>query len=178
MDKQIAENEGAFVDLLNQEMKELQESQKQIEEIQKILEYCCNEYDEKGRRIRNKCNSCDCEYYDETNGICASYSLKEARALYNAGYRKIPENAVVVPDMAGKYFYAVEKSEWDKMVQGAKDIIHEREENTRKETAERFAERLKASLDISVEGYSTSEVMSEIEDKIDEILKEITEDKV
>lgn len=67
-----------------------------IEEIQKILEYCCNEYDEKGRHIRNKCNSLDCEYYDETNGVCCSFGLKEARALYEAGYRKIPENAVVM----------------------------------------------------------------------------------
>ena len=30
MDKQIAKNEGAFVDLLNQEIKELQESQRQV----------------------------------------------------------------------------------------------------------------------------------------------------
>lgn len=42
-----------------------------------------------------------------------------------------------------------------------------------KETAEKFSERLKESLDISVDGYSTSEVMSEIEDKIDVICKEI-----
>ena len=72
------------------------DKQKQIEEIQKLLEYCCNEYDEKGRHIRNKCNSWDCEYYDETNGVCASYGLKEAKALYDASYRKIPENAVVL----------------------------------------------------------------------------------
>ena len=44
----------------------------------------------------------------------------------------------------------------------------------KKEIAEKFAERLKASLDISVNGYSTSEIISEIEDKIDEIAKDFT----
>jgi hypothetical protein len=46
-----------------------------------------------------------------------------------------------------------------------------------KDTALKIAERLKSSLDISVVGYSTSEIMSEIEDKIDEICKELTEEK-
>ena len=116
--------------------------------------------------------------------------------LVNAGYRKIPENAVVVPDMADKDFYAVEKSEWDKMVQGAKDIIHEREEKARKETAEKFAERVKyelhewleynESLDgtikfgvamIELIGVKSLEGEVISESLIDEICKEFTEGK-
>lgn len=42
-------------------------------------------------------------------------------------------------------------------------------EQAYKTAAEKFAKMLKESLDISVEGYSTSEVMSEIEDTIDDV---------
>lgn len=101
---------------------------------------------------------------------CGAYSLCEK--LYNAGYRKISENAVVVPDMAGKDFYAVEKAEWDKMVQGAKDIIRA----TRKETAEEFAERLKVKLK-ELEWGSWVEVEAKHFNEIfDEIAKEIIGD--
>ena len=62
--------------------------EKQIKEMAKILNYCCNEYDENGRHIRNKCNSYDCEYWSEDNFCCCSNGQKEAEALYNAGYRK------------------------------------------------------------------------------------------
>lgn len=72
------------------------DKQKEIEEIQKVIEYCCNVYDENNRHIRNKCNTYDCEYYDETNGVCCSFGLKEATALYNVGYRKIDKDSVVL----------------------------------------------------------------------------------
>ena len=71
--------------------------------------------------------------------------------LYNAGYRK-----------------GFSREEVDEISETAI-------KNSRKETAEKFAERLKERLDISVIGYSTDEVVSEIEDKIDEICKEFTE---
>lgn len=74
----------------------MKDKEKQIEEIQKIMEYCCNVYDDKGRHIRNKCNTFDCEYYCDTNDVCCSFSKKEATALYNAGYRKLPKDSVVV----------------------------------------------------------------------------------
>lgn len=67
-----------------------------IRDMQKIMEYCCNVYDNKGNHIRNKCNTYDCEYFCETNNVCCSFSLKEATALYNAGYRKIPKGSVVL----------------------------------------------------------------------------------
>ena len=110
------------------------------------------------------CKSCG------VKNACDRYILAEE--LYNAGYRKIPENAVVVPDMAGKDFYTVEKAEWDKMVQGAKDLIREE----RKETAEKFAESLKESKNIKEildSGFIVSYV--EVCKEIDEICEEFTE---
>ena len=62
---------------------------KQIEELAKILNECCNEYDEQGNHIRNKCF--ECEYWSHDNYCCCSYNTKEAEALYNAGYRKQSE---------------------------------------------------------------------------------------
>lgn len=86
----------------------------------------------------NHCKHANLKRFDDYTCI----DLDLAEALYNAGYRKIPENAVVIPDMADKDFYAVEKSEWDKMVQGTKDIIREREEKARKETAEKLLDKV------------------------------------
>jgi dephospho-CoA kinase len=144
---------------------------KQIEEIQKILECCCNEYDEKGRHIRNKCNSYDCEYYDERNGVCASYSLKEARALYNAGYRKIPEGAVVLTKEEYERHKGFSREEVDEISETAI-------KNSRKNTAEKFALKL---ADYFVEHcggrLSISLTLQEWYKMIDEILKEITEEK-
>ena len=69
---------------------------KQIAEMQKIMENCCNVYNDKGTLISNKCNSFDCVYYDDTNDVCCSFNKKQAIALYEAGYRKIPEGAVLL----------------------------------------------------------------------------------
>ncbi len=84
MDKQNAKNESGMVSLYNQEMKELQEHQKQIEEMAKILDEDCGD-----------CYKCN--YYDneDSGGIECIFWLYAER-LYNAGYRKIPENAVVL----------------------------------------------------------------------------------
>lgn len=55
--------------------------------------------------------------------------------LYNAGYRKIPENAVVLNR---------EKYEWLTCCFGKfEEIMNDIKEQSRKETAEKFAERLK-----------------------------------
>lgn len=62
---------------------------KQIEEMAKVLNECCNEYDEQGNHLRNKCASCEC--WSDTNHVCVSYNTREAEALYNAGYRKKSE---------------------------------------------------------------------------------------
>jgi hypothetical protein len=111
-----------------------------------------------------------------------------ARDLYNAGYRKIPENAVVLTreeydsvkdsvDLLREYESVsnslIKSNELcRKLVEDKKELKRQLKQ-AGKETAEKFAVMLKGSLDISVEGYSTSEVINEIEDKIDEICKEI-----
>ena len=62
------------------------EEKEQIEEMEKVLNECCNVYDEQGNHIRNKCSECDC--WSDDNHCCCSYNSKEATALYNADYRK------------------------------------------------------------------------------------------
>lgn len=80
-------------------------------------------------------NCSDCYFSDD----CGYKVLAEE--LLKHYQPKIPEGTVVVPNMAGKDFYVVEKTEWDKMVQGAKDIIHEREEKAVLKFAEKAKER-------------------------------------
>ncbi len=74
----------------------MKDKEKQIEEMAKVLNECCNFYDKNGVHLGNKCNSHDCEYWCDTNYICCSYNKKEATALYNAGYRKTTEDSVVL----------------------------------------------------------------------------------
>ena len=73
---------------------------KQIEEMAKVMNECCNIYDEQGRHIRNKCY--ECEEWSDDNHCCCSYNKKEAEALYNAGYRKASE-------VASEIFVDIEK---------------------------------------------------------------------
>jgi hypothetical protein len=60
--------------------------EKQIEEMVRVMNECCNRYDEQGNHIGNKCYECEC--WSDDNYCCCSYNTKEATALYNAGYRK------------------------------------------------------------------------------------------
>lgn len=64
---------------------------KQIEEMAKVMNECCNRYDENGNHIGNKCY--ECEEWSDDNHCCCSYNTKEATALYNAGYRKASDVA-------------------------------------------------------------------------------------
>lgn len=64
---------------------------REIEEMARVMNECCNRYDEQGNHIGNKCYECEC--WCDTNHICCSYNTKEALALYNAGYRKSSEVA-------------------------------------------------------------------------------------
>ena len=70
---------------------------KQIEEIARVLNECCNYYDEHGNHIGNKCSQC--EEWCDTNHVCCSYNTKEATALYNAGYRKASDVAREIDDL-------------------------------------------------------------------------------
>lgn len=133
------------------------DKQKQIEEMAKII-------------CKDGANNGDC---DKCGFHRQCSKFKVAEKLYNAGYRKADDLLKELQSMKSDFAKDMLeiKETYEKEVV---DLVNE----VRKETAEKFAERLKARLDISVNGYSTSEVMSEIEDKIDEIAKEITEGKV
>ena len=88
--------------------------------------------------------------------------LTYAEHLYNAGYRKIPENAVVL-----------KQEEWAVHNEQLAQAMYQKEVNTRKETAEKFAERVKMAF-----YYEFDELIPSImADKIDEICKEFTEGK-
>lgn len=70
--------------------------QEQIEEMAKIMfGYVCT---------RTKCDSCK---YPNKQKDCEAY--RNAEALYNAGYRKIPENAVVITNEEYKRLKILEK---------------------------------------------------------------------
>ena len=117
---------------------------KQIDEMARILTLC----------PRNTCVGCGME--------CIDYRM--AKAIYNAGYRKIPENAVVLDK---KVFERIKAQEY---INGKQD--------GGKETAEKFAERLKAYID-------SNEVQTAFfgrkcfidKETVDEICKEILEGK-
>ena len=125
----------------------------------------------------------ECNYHGKMKILpryCGVYLIAEK--LYNAGYRKIHEGAVVLTredreEFNEMYRSALQRAEkWEKLC-GIK--IKE----TRKETAEKFAERLKARFHKSREYYEvdTGTAWSDgcigglINDTIDEIAKEIME---
>ena len=119
------------------------------------------------------CKSCG------VKNACDRYILAEE--LYNAGYRKIPENAVVLTReeyeefQVGKDFnYGVHCGE-NNMTAYYENI---RLPEARKETAEKFAERLKEMAYQSTDwSHGVHPMVVEV-DYIDEIAEEFTGDKV
>ena len=114
------------------------DKQKQIEEIARIILVNCGE-----------CYTC--KYKDELH--CAD--LLSAEELYNAGYRKIPENAVVL--MEGKDLI---QFEWSKIID--KMGIFGFADKIRKETAEKFAERMKGIFKYEAHQQWIDEIAKEI----------------
>ena len=107
------------------------------------------------------------------------FSYKEmCEHFYNAGYRKIPEGSVV---LTGEEYYA-ERKRWEKLAVIKLDEI----DKTVKETAEKFAkeskQRLKDKLHrgkaLHTTVFGKEYVRRIFKEVIDEICKEITEDKV
>ena len=143
------------------------DKQKQIEEMARTLTTC----------ERNSCVGCGRE--------CIDYRM--AKAIYNAGYRKIPEGAVVLTGTETEECLEDLLTEFDEMSFYPATLMPNAEEcarewkrkliyaigQLRKETAEKFAERVKMAF-----YYEFDELIPSImADKIDEICKEITEGK-
>ena len=125
------------------------DKEKQIEEIAKVLNECCNRYDEQGRHLGNKCSNC--EYWCDTNHICCSYNIKEAETLYEQGYRKINENEVVISkeelerlkqEQTKSYTAIINSSFLDRIEQLENRLI-----KARKETAREILQIIKQEYD-------------------------------
>ena len=160
------------------------DKQKQIDEMAKIM---C------GGCIENELMTCSFTHEE----IPCDFAKNFAEALYNAGYRKIPENAVVLTrgdyeklldvraDVILKDIDKVFKEEFEdtkrSMEKKIKPIYKAIETRTRKETAEKFAERLKYEV---LNFCGTEEENGYFErgkigfcEEIDEICKEFTEEE-
>ena len=137
------------------------DKQKQILEMAKAL--CAN--------CRKDGYSCSL-YSSDDDWVCVQ-ERERAEFFYNAGYRKIHENEVVLT--RGEYNeYEKCKDLLTQYVNGEivnEDVFSQQVDDikkVRKETAEKFAERLK-------ENYPLKEEYSHLHFVIDEICKEITE---
>ena len=152
------------------------DKQKQIEEMAKVIfEKAFENYETSG----------SVEIDTEVRRKCYSAFLAYCEALYNAGYRKIPENAVVLTEeeLYDKGYRKVcepviRNGEVVGFVNGAdyvpKNLFLFGISNARKETAEKFAERLKAKGAIHTE-FDWNDCLEIYVDDIDEIVKEFTE---
>ena len=94
------------------------------EQIEKIAKYVCNacEYG-----IYGACSK------RQTDVKRCSLALKTAKHIYNAGYRKIPENAVVLT-----------KEEY---IDLSRNYVREQIEQARKETAKEILDKLNALME-------------------------------
>lgn len=157
MDKQIEIKRGGMVDLLNQEMNELQEGlkQKQVEEMARIIAFdlCQN------RSVHAKWGE-EAQCYSDNNFSECIQIKNVVDKLYNAGYRKIPENGVVLTGTETEERLVDLLVDFDEMTFFPLTLCPNPEEYTkewkqkliyaigqlRKEMAEKFAELAKAKL--------------------------------
>ena len=128
----------------------MENKQKQIEEMARDL---CNRYSETTERCRIDHYGCNytCGYYDN------------AKTLYDKGYRKIPENAVVLT-----------REEYKEILDREYELKRWALENGAK-TAEKFAERLKSMAYQSTDWSHGEHPMVVEVDYIDEIAEEFTD---
>lgn len=115
-----------------------------------------------------KCPFDECPFHLSVKFACNECT--KAVLLYNAGYRKIPEGAVVLTREEGQKYLAYKIIE--PQIRGCLDRERELEkrlETVRKETAEKFAERAKEEAFTVFMGEPIIRAS-----KIDEIVKELT----
>ena len=143
------------------------DKQKQIEEMAKETcgqqIYPCGEDRPFCFITHEVCNCCEdnqCDHYE----IC--------ERIYNAGYRKIPEGAVVILDEEMEDFAEklAQSPQMQKVMQG---LI----KSWQKETAEKFAESLKEKLKDNVSAENV-DAFVDCKKYADEICDEITEENI
>jgi hypothetical protein len=140
------------------------DKQKQIEEMAKVLikASCYGKHCKKCAFVRSVEKATKC-------CVCLKH-------LYNAGYRKIPENAVVLTreeyeklDLVKEMYGSNDKIKLSDLLK----MLAMTDKVARKETAEKFSERLKAKKIEIATGVRYLNMVSVV--AIDEICKEITE---
>ena len=163
---------------------------KQIEEMAKEISRTL--FEDCLLNIGGKCEDCECISKETKEYDCQSWLV--AKKLLEKYQPKIPENAVVLTrgdyeklldvraDVILKDIDKVFKEEFEdtkrSMEKKIKPIYKAIETRTRKETAEKFAERLKAMAYQSTDWSHGEHPMVVEVDYIDEICDEITEGKV
>jgi hypothetical protein len=145
-EKQIVIKRGGLADLLNQEIEELQRA-KQIEEMAKDI----RSWD-------------DC--YDENGDINLDYTLQEY--LYILGYRKLPEDSVVLSREEYEVLKIKEKEKhW---LQTCMSIWKNAKIEGSKETAEKIFNKI---LDfIHYETFRKGYELKKVESKVQELAKQ------
>ena len=140
------------------------DKQKQIEEMAKEM---CGV----SRRSYELCGDC----FGEKNNYIGCRGM--AQFLSEKGWVKIPENAVVLTNEEYKRLQRRQES-----CKTCEEIASGMVKKARKETAEKFAERLKESGEIKaisiVKNGTLYPIYKAIVDRIDEIAKEFTEGTV
>lgn len=121
-------------------------TENEIRETREIAQVLSADWCRKGKCTKNKCTADDCD------------CMTMAREIYNAGYRKIPDGAVVLTKdeydglvMGRPLIYRVQMPTEHFMKECKKDI-----ENARKETAKELLEILKYEYEYN--GYDLSYV--------------------
>lgn len=130
--------------------------------------------------IPHKCIKSSCEDCIKNDRKCTDY--KQAEALYNAGYRKVPENAVIIPaeerdeEMKEINKTLAERDELKAENERLKEVIAAQNElcwNCKKSVKD-FAEKLRKKV-ISLNVWEFGEIDIIDVDDIDELLKEYEE---
>ena len=151
------------------------DKQKQIEEMARIIAFdlCPNRHAHAKWGEEAKC-------YSDNNFAECTKIKNVVDKLYNAGYRKIPENAVVLTrEEKQEYENLVKLFFYDKPIKNrVYEFIKDTKDQVRKETAEKFAERLKEELEnhSPIDGYDLEDLEFDgetIQECIDEIAKGI-----
>lgn len=131
-------------------------------EIVKGLDHCSSS---------GECKDCPANPRVGNFGYCTGLLMKAALDLINR--QKEYMFSLIREIKTLRTFYGLQTEEQ------VKEIMSETYTVTaqiKAEAIKEFAERLKSKLDISVCGYSTGEVVSNVEDSIDNLAKEMTEE--
>ena len=116
--------------------------------------------------IPHKCIKSSCEDCIKNDRKCTDY--KQAEALYNAGYRVVPDGAVILTPE--------ERDELKAEIERLKEVIADQNELCRncKKSVQEFAEKLRKKV-ISLNVWEFGEIDIIDADDIDEVLKEYEE---